>query len=401
MLIYNVVHRRTASVNNRQYEMLFGKPAPPQDSLKVDGAAFRAMANLWLYLDQGLSKADLYRELFDLEPGEKSDPRIFSGKIDTIDARLEHAMREKFLNAGVDRQLLDQWLDEFEDIHHERMIPYAQIRPILIELQYRLGIHPKMILNQSLARYETGELSRVSSRVYEKANALKRRAKMALQTDEAKSVDEIRESILGKKSGYTLFSDIEEELSFVCRYTGKSVKRYLGRSLWTYKKGKAKRISNARARKIRSDVDRMIQESPGILLRDLPTSRQNLFLERVMAVLIERISQLLTKEEGIHFEKHVLRPIKPRNEYKKQVHGFTPLDMVSGFLGMKRKAFDLMVAGNCEIFRNVVNYNQRWYLSDLYLKEISDKKEFKYISAKYERLARRRNKELKTGKCLR
>jgi hypothetical protein len=39
---------------------------------------------------------------------------------------------------------------------------------------------------------------------------------------------------------------------------------------------------------------------------------------------------------------------------------------------MKKKAFDLMVAKNCEMFRTVGRYDKRWYLSDLYLKELSD-----------------------------
>jgi hypothetical protein len=388
MLMYNLVHRRTSSVNNRQYEMLFGKPAPAQEPLKIDGTAFRAMAHLWLYLDQGITQAALYRELFNLKTGEKSDPRIFSGKIGTIDARLEHAMREKFLKVGIDGPLLDQWLDEFEEISHEHMIPYVRIRPILKYLDDHLGIPPKRILNQSLSRYEKGELSRVSRRAFEMAKTLKRRAEIALQTDGEKSKEAIRESILGRKRGYTLFSDIEEELSFLREYTGKSSKRYLGRSLWTYRKGKAKRISNARARRILSDVDKVIQESPWIRLHALPTSRNRLLLARLMNVLSVRMSQLLTKEEGVRFEKKILNPSRARNEYKKQDHGFTPLDMASGIVGMKRKAFDLMVSQNCEIFRTVLNYDRRWYLSDLYLREIKKKKEFKLISAKYERLAK-------------
>jgi hypothetical protein len=31
-----------------------------------------------------------------------------------------------------------------------------------------------------------------------------------------------------------------------------------------------------------------------------------------------------------------------------------------------------MVAKNCEMFRTVGRYDKRWYLSDLYLKELSD-----------------------------
>jgi len=55
---------------------------------------------------------------------------------------------------------------------------------------------------------------------------------------------------------------------------------------------------------------------------------------------------------------------------------------------MKKKVFDLMVAKNCDIFRSVGRYTKRWCLSDLYLKELSEKEFFDLISAKYERMAK-------------
>ena len=59
--------------------------------------------------------------------------------------------------------------------------------------------------------------------------------------------------------------------------------------------------------------------------------------------------------------------------------------------GREVQAFDLMVATNCEIFRTVGTYAKRWYLSDLYLKELTQKQFFDVISVKYELLAKRRN----------
>jgi hypothetical protein len=50
--------------------------------------------------------------------------------------------------------------------------------------------------------------------------------------------------------------------------------------------------------------------------------------------------------------------------------------MAPGVLGMKKRAFDLMVAKNGEIFRSVGRYTRQWYLSDLYLKELSEKEFF-------------------------
>jgi len=61
-------------------------------------------------------------------------------------------------------------------------------------------------------------------------------------------------------------------------------------------------------------------------------------------------------------------------------------------LGMRKSAFDLMVAQNCDIFRRVGKFSHRWYLSDLYLKELLDRTGFGVISAKYELLSRQLNK---------
>jgi hypothetical protein len=51
-------------------------------------------------------------------------------------------------------------------------------------------------------------------------------------------------------------------------------------------------------------------------------------------------------------------------------------------LGMRKRAFDLMVARNCEIFRSVGTYSKRWYLPDRYLNELTCKEYFELISLK-------------------
>jgi hypothetical protein len=93
-------------------------------------------------------------------------------------------------------------------------------------------------------------------------------------------------------------------------------------------------------------------------------------------------------------------PLHPRDEYKKLGHGFTRFDMVPGALKMKRKAFDLMVAKNCEIFREVGRYDKRWYLSDLYLKELSENAFFELITVKYELMAKEMNHSNKLNECM-
>ena len=106
------------------------------------------------------------------------------------------------------------------------------------------------------------------------------------------------------------------------------------------------------------------------------------------------------EKEGIDFEKRILKPSHPRDAYSNPYHGFTPFDMASRALGMRRRAFDLMVAKNCEIFRSVGRFSQRWYLPDLYLKELSGKKDFTLISAKYERMAATLGNTRLTDSCL-
>jgi hypothetical protein len=95
MLVYNIVHGRVKSISNRNYRTLFDRPPPPRAPLKVDGASFRAMVDMWLFLNEGATKADLYRDLFGSRHSRRIDHRIFNGKIVHIEARLEYIMRKK------------------------------------------------------------------------------------------------------------------------------------------------------------------------------------------------------------------------------------------------------------------------------------------------------------------
>ena len=400
LLIYNIVNRRVMSVSHRHYMTLYGRPAPQQMTLKVDGEPFRAMAELWLFLNEGLTRADLYRELFGLESHQKTDHRIFNGKIHAVDARLEHIMRQKFSDAGVDTHLLNQWLDEFDAMPHSDWVPYTRIQPTLVYLWEKLGVHPTSVLNQSVVRYETGILKRVSRSVADRIEALMNKTKNKLREDGKQDTEKIKESIVGGKKGYTRYSDIRDELLFLCRTTQRGAKYYLGRSPWTYENGGAKRIANWRARKIWQDCDRFISQSPVIPLANLPPSRQRVQVQRLIDVMVARTAQLLSDKDGIAFEKRILRPSHTRVEYNNPYHGFTPFDMASRVLGMKRRAFDLMVSKNCEIFRSVGKFAQRWYRPDLYLRELSRRKDFGLISAKYELMARDHHRQRPIDACM-
>jgi hypothetical protein len=397
ILVYNLIHQRVRSVNRRHYQLLFGDPPPPQAPLKVDGAAFRAMADLWLFLNDGLTRADLYRDLLGPQARTCVDHRIFSGKIRKIDRRLEHAMRQKFSEAGVDSRLLDQWLEEFALLPRNDRVPYAQVRPTLLYLRDELGIHPTSVLQQSVVRYESGMLKSVSRRVFDRAEALKQKARAMLRQNKSRTVDPIRESIVGRKSGYTLYTDIRQELAFVVEAGEKGAKFYLGRSRWMYERGKAKRIADWRARNILTACDRIIRQSPAVPLSALPPSRRQERVRRLIDVLKARAGQLLFNERNAKFEKHVLKPSREREAYVNPHHGLTPIEMAPGLLGMQRRAFGLMVANNCDIIRSVSTFNRCWYISNLYLKEISSKKDFELVLAKYKQLAGRLNHPLPEG----
>ena len=400
MLVYNVVHKRVKTISDRHYRALFGQAPQPQEPQKVDGADFRAMAGLWLFLNKEVSKSDLYREIFGAGPHAKPDLRIFNGHIRTVQSSLVRIMRKKFSDAGLDGQLLDRWLDEMDTMPPGGRVAYHRIRPVLHFIRDAVGVHPTTILNQSVERYENGMLKSVSRNIFDRAMDLKHRTEKALADGGERKIEKLKEDISGGKAGYSLYQEVEEELTFLCCYAKKSAKSYLGRSMWTYKTGKAKRIADWRARKILQDCDRFIRETPDLPLSCLPRSRQATRVRMLLDVLVARTTHLFSEQEGLLFEKRILRPSHARDEYINQTHGFTRFDMAPGVLGMKKKAFDLMVARNCEIFRSVGRYTKRWYLSDLYLKELSEKEFFDLISKKYERMAISLNQSVGIDACL-
>jgi hypothetical protein len=400
MQVYNIVHGRARSISDRHYRMLFGEAPPPREPEKVDGTVFRAMVDLWLFLNGDITKSDLSRDFYGEEHPKKPDLRIFSGHTRTVEPRLERIMRKKFSDAGIYGQQLDRWLDELEMLSPDHRVPYPRIKPVLHFIQETLGVHPTSILNQSVERYETGMLKSVSRDIFNRAMALKHKTEKALAAGRKSEIEKLKEGISGGKAGYLLYLEVEEELTFLCRYAKKSAKSYLGRSMWAYQTGKAKRIADWRARKILQDCDRFIRETPALPLSSLPRSRREKWIRMLLDVLVARTTQLFSEQEGLVFEKKILRPSHARGEYINQDHGFTRFDMAPGVLRMKKKAFDLMVAKNCDIFRSVGKYTKRWYLSDLYLKELSEKEFFDLVSAKYEFMAKTLSRSGRITPCM-
>ena len=388
-LIYNIYYRRVKSITARQFRIIFSQDPPAQEVGKVDGAFFRQMADLWLYLNEGLTQKTLYRQLLGTRGPKKVDSRLFSGRTRTVPPLLEQKMLARFSDAGVDEFTLRQWIAERRVMDNPDRVAYARIRPLLLHLQESLGVHPTSVLNQLFDRYESGELKTVSRRIYEKALRLNRQVNDMPGVRQRATRERLREQVYGPRQGYTLFSAIEAELHFLRQYAGKSPTAYLGRGTNIYKKRKARRIATWRAEKVRRDCAAFIRRNPDLPLSSLPASHRIPQLHRLVSVLSARLTDLLAQGEGLVLEKKILAPAYARHEYKNQVHGFTQFDKAPTALGMDKKAFDLMVSSNCEIFREVGRYAERWYLSDLYLKELVRRPHAELIFKKYEWLARR------------
>ena len=51
----------------------------------------------------------------------------------------------------------------------------------------------------------------------------------AMAEGRKREVERLKEAISGGKAGYSLYQEVEEELTFLCLYANKSAKSYLGR----------------------------------------------------------------------------------------------------------------------------------------------------------------------------
>lgn len=388
LLIYNIVHGRVKTLSDRHYRLLYEAAPPPQRPHKVDGERFRRLVRLWLFLNDDISKADLYREFYGRHHRKQPDYRIFSGQVRSVDARLERIMLKKFQDAGLNQPTMAEWLAELEAFPAQDRVPYEHLRPTLMFLASALRVHPNAILKQSLERYESGQLKQVAGKIYEDALALRERTEAALAAGSPKEIERIRESLSKARPGYTLYVEIEEEVRFLQKYAQRGAKHYLGRSRWAYEKGKVKRIENWRVRQIMAACNQFIQAHPQLPLSALPATFRKQMIRNLLDLLVLQATRLFSRKDGILLEKRILSPSQAIEAYKSRYHGFTQFDRASDVLGMRRKAFDLMVATNCEIFRSVGTYTKRWYLSNLYLQELSQKQFFDLITVKYELLAK-------------
>jgi hypothetical protein len=387
-LIYNLAHGRIGSLSVGNYRTIFKEEPPPQKSERVDGTYFRAMVALWIFLNDNITKSDLYLEFYGEKNPKKIDYRIFNGQTRTVESRIEQIMEKKFFDSGLDCQTLKKWIEEYTQFPPEPRVSYHVIRPVLLFLKNALNVNPTLLLNQYFNRYETGELQSVPQNIYSRVMVLKERTEKALTSGRRFEIEKLREEIYGKKQGLTLYSQVEEELKFLQTYAGKKASAYLGRSISAYEKRKVKRIATHRAQAILNDYHAFMGQPPDLPLLSIPKSYRDRLINRLLSVLKFHIITLLIQYEDLNFERHVLMPLRSRDEYKKEHNGLVLFDQASDFLGIGKKAFDLMVAKHCDLFRSVGTYINKWYLSDLYLKELSEKEFFDFLTGKYERMAK-------------
>lgn len=389
MLVYNVVHRRVKSISQRNFRLIFQEEPPLQTPRKVDGRTFRNMVRLWLYLEGEHTKKELYHDLYPERMAKKPDFRTFTGRVATVDATVEQKMLRRFQANGLEAEEVFRWIDEMMAAPLDERIPYSRIRPHLLFLKEKIGIHPNAVLNQLFDRYENGDLRSVPRHVHERARVLRKKAEAALEQGTRLALESVKEAVYGSRAGYTLYSEISSEMKFLRDYARKSPKKYLGRSIGVYEKGLCKRLPSSKAAVIRRDCAAFIREHPELPLSALPRRYQREKVIPLIGVLIHRTTDMMIQDKGIELEKRILAPVSVKDAYKNESLGFTRFDLAAGVLGMRKRAFDLMVAKNCQIFRDVGRFDRHWYLSDLYLQELSRKPDFPLLTAKYELLSRK------------
>ena len=93
------------------------------------------------------------------------------------------------------------------------------------------------------------------------------------------------------------------------------------------------------------------------------------------------------EDEAGRSEKEILTPNTfVRDAYESEKYGYTRIDHAAVVLGMGKMAFDLMVSAHSDLFRTIGVYDdktKKWYLPNLYLKELMMKQGFSLIKHKY------------------
>jgi hypothetical protein len=388
-LIYNLVRGRIHSLSAAEYRRIFGETPPDEEPRRVRGEYFRGMVRLWMFLNQGVTEKDLYRELYQGRRSlKKADYRIFSGATKTVEGRLEEAMEQKFVSQGLERSEVIRWIRELDQSSGKQRVPYEEARPALRFLQETLRIHPTHLLRRGLGLYEKDQLKSISKRLYDDLSILKEKTEKALAAGSQLELERLREGVYGKRKNLVLFSEVEEDLRFLRRWAGLGAKRYLGRSVGKYRRSSLKRIASWRAKKIRADCDCIIAENKNLPLSSLPArhfaATAGILLSALRSLLVHR----MIEDRAMNLERLVMSPeYHSKEEYEGGGHGFVTIEEAAKTLGMRQKAFDLLIAAHRDIFMRIMTYDRKWLIPDLYLEEIFQNKDFPTVKAKYYLLA--------------
>jgi len=390
-LIYNLVRGRIHSLSLAEYRRIFGEDPPVEEQKRVKADYFRGMVRLWMFLNQGITEKDLYREFHRGRRSlKKADYRIFSGATKTVEARLEKAMEQKFLSQGLDRSQVIRWIQELDQSSGKERVPYEEAKPVLQFLHETLDIHPTHLLRRGLGLYEKGQLKSISKRLHDDLLSLKEKTEKALVGGSRLELERIREGVYGKRKNLILFSEVEEDLKFLQTWAGIGSKRYLGRSAGKYRRSSLKRIASWRADKIRADCDRTVAENENFPILSLPVRHLAVKADTLLSALRSLVVHRMIADKSLDLEGLVMSPkYHSKEEYESEGYGFVTLQEAATFLGMKQRAFDLLVAAQRDIFMRIMKYDKRWLIPDLYLEELSEKEGFSLVKAKYELLARK------------
>ena len=392
-LVYNLAHGRIRTLSARDYKIIFGEDPPLQETQRVEGGYFRRMVKLWLFLNDDVTEADLYREFYPDKKFIRVDYRIFSGYVKTIPIRFETILKKKFFDQGFDQFEIKQYSEKLDLTGYNDRVFYEDIKPTLDFLEENLNVHPGRILNQFPLRYESGELRTVPQGVYDYAKRLQKKTDKALKSGSKFEIEKLKEEVYGKRTALTLFSSVEDELEFLKNNGGRRPKFYLARSIGLYKKSKLKRIASWRVQTIKEDCLKLIKHKPELSISSVPKPYLKISLNNLLSVLTIRMISLMTNDKNGKFEKSILKPsYNSKEDYSLYEQKTISMDKAAHFLGMSKKAFDLMVANHRDIFKGIGIYEKKWYVPAFYLEELLRKEGFNIIRVKYEFLAKNGNR---------
>jgi hypothetical protein len=389
-LVYNLVHGRINSISALDYRRIFGEDPPKQEPKRINGQYFREMVKLWLFLNNDATEKDLYMELY---PGKgsfkKIDYRIFSGFIKTVEFRLEKTMEKKFLEQGMNRWEIKQWIREINPLTDKERVSYEKVKPFLDYLKKNLNTHPSRLLNQNVVRYESKGLKSVAKKTYDNILNITERTEKAVRCGSRLELERLREEVYGEREGFIRFSEVEEELAFLKKYAGIGARRYLNRSIGNYKRFKLKKIASRRADRIREDCEKVIRQRTDLVLAALPNRYMKEKTAALAYVLRKCLFMRMSLAEGLVYEKGVLMPqYHTKQEYESKGHGFVSIYQAARLWHMSDRAFDLLLANHSSIFRKIGHHDKRWFFPDLYLEETAKREGFSVVREKYEWLAR-------------